>query len=208
MWSSRGGKSTLARVYTERYVDEAVLVVLDMYNRLPEIWYGILFICNHPRSFFWLLMFVFRYHMRGLFWYSFHLAVRACAKFQKAVLMTHSRTIVIDEGLVHAICVLSSVSLEKEEMGRWIHRIVLPDVICITTSGDFHRFHNAHAGLHPRVRKGEEQLKRWESAVTNNTIKVRSCLDDRNIPIWHIPEKTTSSPQESIETLHKYLATI
>ena len=203
-----GGKSTLAKAYAERYKDSAVLVTLDMYKRLPEIEYGILFACRHPLSFFWLCAFVLRYHMRGLFWYSLHLALRACAKYQKASLATSSRIILIDEGLIHALGVLSSYPLKKEEICKWMRRIVLPDAACIALSGDFHRFHNSHAALHPRVGKGDEELKSWEFAVKENTSKVNLCLVDNNVLVWHIPNRTSSSLEGNIDALHAYLATI
>ena len=61
-----GGKSTLAKAYAKSHASSTTLVALDMYKRLPEATYGILFAIRHPQTFFWLCVFVVRYSVRGV----------------------------------------------------------------------------------------------------------------------------------------------
>ena len=85
--------------------------------------------------------------------------------------------------------------------------MVLPDVVCIAQDGDFHRFHNSHAILHPRVRTGGGALQEWEIAVSENVRCASQCLEVLSIPAWYIPEKITSTTEENAESLQAYLAT-
>ena len=199
-----GGKSTFVREYLRRHSNMITLVDLSMYRRFPEIWYGFLFALFHPASFLWLCLYVLRYHMNGLFWYSFHLVLRACAKYQKAALLK-KRVVFVDEGIVHTLSTLSSNTLTKEELCRWLSRVILPDVVCIASQGNFHRFRDLGTGTHPRARMGNSELGNWKSAVMGNTLKVSLCLADfKKVFVLHIPN-WMETPEEDIKGLSKYI---
>lgn len=199
-----GGKSTLSNMYVKKYPQTTELVTIDMYKRLPELVYAGLFTIRHPLSFFWVLLFVVRFHMKGLFWYSLHLALRACAKYQKATFQKTSDIILVDEGLIHILCTLPVYSLTEEKIGFWIRHIVLPDVVCIAKSGTFHRFHRKDTSLHPRIKKGKDALNEWEEAVRANVLVVNECLQKMGMNVWDIPEQNSSLAD--LESLHLYLS--
>ncbi|MES2995139.1 MAG: hypothetical protein V4681_03855 [Patescibacteria group bacterium] len=200
-----GGKSTHIREYNERYPGEVSLVTIDMYRRLPELSYATGFALSHPISFSWLCLFVARNHMRGLFWYSFHLMLRACAKHQKASRQPEETLAIIDEGLVHVLCVLPEQVLTDREMEGWIGRIPLADAFVFARTGDFHRFHAAHAMLHPRVRKGSAALASWEEAVRRNAATVFTILRVKSVSLWTMPERGTSPMNDE---LREYLRSL
>lgn len=203
-----GGKSTLARTYAERYPESTLFVGLEMKKRSPEVLYGALFFLRHPIVSFWLISFVLRYHMRGLFWYSLHMAIRASAKYQKARGVRPSMLVFLDEGLVHILCTISAYPLSKKDLRKWIERVLLVDVVCVADEGDFHRFHNSHASLHPRVRRGDSELKKWELAVSKNTSNVISNLSENGCLMWRIPSKSSLGFEEKIAMMHMYFKTL
>jgi hypothetical protein len=195
-----GGKSSLFRSYTNTYRNSVVALSLSMYNRFPTVWYAGIFMLLHPRSFVALALYVRRTSARGLRRYSFHLLLRACAKWQKARFVTASKEVHIDEGLMHVIAVLPSHAVSKEEMLRLLKTVPHPDVVCMTNEGVFHRFHNKEAQKHPRVQQGSESLALWEKAVQMNVATLQACLEEIRIPTFIIPG-VSASPQ----TLHAFL---
>lgn len=200
-----GGKSTLARAYAERYPESAYLVHLEMKKRLPEFLYGTLFFLRHPIVFFWIINFVLHHHMRGLFWYSLHMAIRASAKYQKACGVGQSIRVFLDEGLVHMLCTIPARPLSMQELRKWTRRFLLVDVVCVVDEGDFHRFHNSQATLHPRVRRGDSELKKWELAVKENTRNTLLSLNDLGSLVWRIPPKSSTDIEKRITAMHTYL---
>ena len=200
-----GGKSTLARTYAERYPDSTLLVSLDMRKKFPEVLYGTLFALRHPVVFFWLMIFVMRYHMEGLFLYSFHMVVRASAKHQKASLTEGARFVFVDEGLIHVLCTIPASPLGKEGLKKWIERFAQVNLFLSVEEGDFHRFHNTHANLHPRVKRGDLELKKWELAVQENTRNVVSYLNNHGFLVWGVPQKGSMELDKKIALMHVYL---
>ena len=203
-----GGKSTLVAAYVARYQKESITVSLDMYHVVPELWYAFVFFIRHPVAFFFLFQFVLRHHVRGLFWYSFHLLLRACGKYAKARLSSARNVIIIDEGLLHIIITLSGVSLSEKELDTLLAVVPLPDVVCIASSGTFHRFHNTHAPRHPRVQQGSAALTIWKDVVTKNCVTVSERLAFLQIPLWNIQGKQEGTVQESVTSLRSFLSSV
>lgn len=181
-----GGKSTLARAFSAQH-PEAALIALDMYNKAPTAWYAGLYLLFHPVSFFSLIGYVKRHHAPGLFWYSLHLMLRACAKWQKASSL-RKRTVLIDEGLLHILAVLPAQAVSADELSRMLSRLPLPETVCIAADGSFHRFHNSEAHKHPRVVQGSERLTAWEAAVHTNVATLHTCLVRMKVPVFIIPD--------------------
>lgn len=198
-----GGKSTLYRAYLERYSDDAVGVQLDMHSRLSEIALLCAYVLRHPLSFLWVCIFAVRFHMRGLFFFSLHLALRAAAKQQKTFLYRSAGKILLDEGLVHVLCTLPGRPLGHAEMQWWLHRTPLPQVVCIAREGNFHRFHGERTVVHPRAAQGEEALRIWKEAVRANTATVEACLGDMRASVWNMPQQNSSV--QVLESLHTFL---
>jgi len=180
-----GGKSTLFRAYQSAH-PETKAVALDMYNKAPTAWYAGLYLLFHPVSFFSLTIYVKRHHAPGLFWYSLHLMLRACAKWQKAS-SSRKRTVLLDEGLLHILAVLPAHAVSADELSRMLSRLPLPETACITADGSFHRFHNSEAHKHPRVVQGSERLTAWEAAVRTNVVTLHACLVRMKVPVFIIP---------------------
>lgn len=193
-----GGKSTIAKGYSATR-DGVRLVTIDMYARMPEAVYVSLFFIKHPISFFWLFVFVVSHHVPELFWFSLHLMIRGCAKYEKATQKCGIQ--IIDEGLIHLLLTLSRRALTQEELSTWLSRVVLPDAVCFAATGDFHRFHNNNAPLHPRVRQGAGQLLAWEKAVAGSVHSMREVLVRGNIPYTIISRKAGNDNEDVYRAL-------
>lgn len=201
-----GGKSTTVRMYREKYPQTVEYITINMYKRIPEFFHASMFALLHPISFFWILLFIVRFHMKGVFWYSLHLALRACGKYHKASMYKGPRIVFVDEGLVHVLCALSAYPIAQEKMNVWLDRIIFPNVICIAKSGTFHRFHRKDVSVHPRIKKGDKALVEWESAVRTNVLRVNEYLQKKGVHVWDIPEGNSSIAD--VELLHLYLSNI
>lgn len=197
-----GGKSTLARVFTQQYPD-VELVTLDTLRRLPELWHSLRFTLKHPLIMLRLFRLASHSSMPGLFWYSLHLTLRACAKYQKASLVT-GRITLVDEGLVHLLCTLPARPLSAQTIKELLRSLMLADVVCVAETGNFHRFHREGGATHPRAAQGEEQLRVWEQAVKVNTATVARELRAKGAYVWSIPERDASL--NVLQALHNYLA--
>lgn len=178
-----GGKSTAAAAYQSAH-PEAVLITLDMHRRLPTAFFASLFALRHPLSFISLMRFAYRHHMRGLLLFSIHLALRACAKYEKASRRTGEA--LVDEGLVHAVMTLPAQPLEPAVVDWMLGRLPLLGVARVARSGTFHRFHGPRDAAHPRALSGEEALRGWERAVRANVAAAAERLPALGVAVTDI----------------------
>ncbi|MBP9840717.1 MAG: hypothetical protein KBC68_03755 [Candidatus Pacebacteria bacterium] len=169
-----GGKTHLSRGFEAAYPGQASLVTLSMTDRLEEARYVLLFLLRHPASFLSIVTFVARHHVRGLFFYSLHLALRAAGKYAKAKRMRGA--VIIDEGLVHLCVVIPARALTEDEARRLIDALPQPDALMIASEGSFHRFHRDDENIHPRIAQGDASLGAWEAAVRKNAATVARVL--------------------------------
>jgi|CXWL01.1.fsa_nt_gi hypothetical protein len=197
-----GGKSTLSRSYVQEHKESAVLVTLDMYKRFPTLLLVGLFLILHPYSFLSLLQFVTKHHTPGLYRYSLHLMLRACAKYQKAQVDKGARVKILDEGMLHMFCTIPNSTLSKTEMSGWLKRVTHPDGAVVAVSGVFHRFHNKEALLHPRAKQGAEQLSVWEKSVRENTKQLYECLKEGETRISSVPSRESG---KGVGSIHSFI---
>lgn len=201
-----GGKSTLIREYIQQHQGQASAVTIDMYRRIPELYYGFLFAIQQPILFIQMMYFASKYHMKGLLLYSTHLTIRACAKYARARYCS-PHDVFIDEGLVHIICTIPGRPLGKDEIGRWLSRVINRNsATCIALSGNFHRFQAAESVVHPRVLQGDALYRRWQLAVETNTKLVHEWFIKKDVLFWEIPEKT-SEIATGVSELEQFLQT-
>lgn len=199
-----GGKSVLVGAYVAEFPEESELATLPMERKVPTVFYSFLYLIRHPISFWWVCMYIISYHVRGLFWYSFHLGLRACAKYARAS-FSKKRIVFIDEGIMHVLITASGRECTQKEMDRWLTRFTIPDVVVLVRTGDFHRFHNEHAAKHPRVRQGASVLNAWERVVRVQTKMLEAGLNTKGVHVWAVPPKEDFTGEENARTLHMHL---
>ena len=110
---------------------------------------------------------------------------------------------IVDEGIVHLFCTISDFSLGEQKIRFLMSRIAVSDIFCLAAAGEFNRFHNSQADLHPRVKMGEESLARWENAVVENVSVVEKILPAL-YPTFVLPRQDLVS--DSI-ALHEFIKT-